>query len=91
MQEDFAEEIGSLDARVAHADGVGLVDFWSQQAGDEREEDFAEDGGPFLVVCRCEFGGEEGILQAGEGLVPDFAAGVEALGAEGLEDGGPVC
>ena len=91
MQEDLAEQIGGLDTRIAHADGVGLVDFWSQQAGDEREEHFAEDGGPFLVVCRCEFGGEEGILQAGEGLVADFAAGVEALGAEGLEDRGPVC
>ena len=56
MQEDFAKEISSLDARIAHADGVGLVDFWSKQAGDEREEDFAEDGGPFLVICRCEFG-----------------------------------
>lgn len=91
MQEDFAEEISSLDARVAHADWVGLVDFWSKEAGDEREEDFAEDGGPFLVVCGGEFGGEEGILQAGEGLVADFAAGVEALGAEGFEDWGPVC
>ena len=51
MQEDLAEEVRSLDARIAHADGVDLVDFWSQQAGDEREEDLAEDGGPFLVVC----------------------------------------
>ena len=91
MQEDFAEEISSLDACVAHADGVSLVDFWSEEAGDEGEEDFAEDGGPFLVVCGGEFGGEEGVLKAGEGLVADFAAGIEALGAEGFEDGGPVC
>lgn len=62
MQEDFAEEVSSLDAGVAHADGVGLVDFWSEEAGDEREEDFAEDGGPFLVVGGSEFGGEEGVL-----------------------------
>ena len=43
------------------------------------------------MVCGCEFGGEERILQTGEGLVADFAAGIEALGAEGFEDGGPVC
>jgi hypothetical protein len=39
-----------------------LVDFWAEEASDEWEEDFAEDGGPFLVVGGGEFWGEERIL-----------------------------
>lgn len=76
MQEYFAEQISGLDARIAHTDGICLVDFWSEQASDEWEENFAKDGGPFLVVGGGEFRGEERILQAGEGLVADFAAGI---------------
>ena len=50
MQEDVAKEAGSLDASLTHSDWVGAVDLGPEEAGDEREEDFAEDGGPFLVV-----------------------------------------
>lgn len=90
MQEDFAKEISGLNARVGHADGICLVYFRAEEAGDEGKEDFGEDGGPFAVVGGREGGGEEGVLQAGDCLVADFAAGVEALGAEGFEDWGPV-
>lgn len=81
MQEDLAQQRRSLNSRLAHAHRVRLVDFRFHQAGDEREEDFPEDGGPFLVVGGGELGAEERALQAGEGLMPDLAAGIEALGA----------
>lgn len=42
------------------------------------------------MVGGGEFGGKECALEPGEGLVTDFAAGVDTLGAEGAEDGGPV-
>ena len=79
-----------MDASVTHAYGVCLVDFWPEEAGDEGKEDFGEDGGPFLVGGRGEFWGEEGGLERGEGLMADLAAGIEALSAEGFENGGPV-
>lgn len=42
------------------------------------------------MLGRCEIVGEERALERGEGLLSDFAAGVEALMREGLEDGGPI-
>lgn len=70
-----------MDARVAHAYGICLVDLGAEEAGDQREKDLAEYSGPFLVVGGGKFGGEEGVLKARYCLVADFAAGVEALGA----------
>lgn len=57
---------------------------------DKGEKHFAEDGGPLLMVGGREFGGEKCMLEPGEGLVPDFTAGIDTLGAHGAEDGGPV-
>lgn len=67
-----------------------MVDFRLKELCDEGHEDFTEDGGPFLVVRRGEVVGEEGALERAEGLLADFAAGVQALMREGLEDWGPV-
>jgi hypothetical protein len=67
-----------------------LVDFRLEQLRDEREEDFGEYRGPFFVIGGGEVVGEEGALERGEGLLADFAAGVETLVGEGFEDGGPV-
>ena len=90
MQENLAQQRRGLHSRLAHAHRIRLVDFRLHQAGDESEEDFPKDGCPSLVVCGGELGAEERALQAGEGLMTDLAAGVEAWGAQGLEDGGPV-
>lgn len=57
---------------------------------DKGEEHLTEDGGPFSVISRGEFRGEESALEPGEGSVPDFAAGIDTLGAEGAEYGRPV-
>jgi len=42
------------------------------------------------MVGGGEFGGEECALEPGEGLMPNFAAGIDPLGAERAEDGRPV-
>ena len=69
---------------------VGLVDLWFEQLVDEREEDFAEDLGPFGVVWRGEVWSLQAALQRGEGVLADFATWVDALRCEAAEDGRPV-
>lgn len=90
MQEDATEEGSGADASLAHPAGVGLVDFRLQQADDQREEHLAKDGRPLRMVACGELGGEQRALEGRKGLLPDLAAGVDALRREGLEDGGPV-
>lgn len=79
MQENFTQQLRHGDPRLAHTLWISLVDFRFKQAFDERKEDFGEDGGPFLMVCRGEFGGLEGALEAGEGAAADTPVGVFAL------------
>lgn len=81
-----------MHARVGHAQGIGLVDFGFEEADEERKQDFGEDGVEFvgLVGGGGEGGREQRALQAGEGLVPHLAAGVDALGGEGVQDREPV-
>ena len=50
MQENFAKQIGGLHPRVAHADGVCLVYFWSEESTYQGKEDFAKDCCPFLMI-----------------------------------------
>lgn len=91
VQEHFAQQGCGAHARLAHAQRIRLVHFWLEELSDEREEDFAEYRGPFFVRGGREVVGEEGALERGEGLLADFAAGVETLVREGFEDGRPVC
>lgn len=57
MQENFAEESGCADSRFAHTERIGLVHFWFEELGNEWDEHFTEDGGPFLVVRRGKISG----------------------------------
>lgn len=90
VQEDLAEEGGGLDTGFGHTYRVELVYFGFEEAEDQGEEDFAEDGGPFVVIGGGKFGGLEGTLERGHGLVTDFSAGVYALDRKGVENWGPV-
>ena len=56
-----------------------MVDFWFEELGDERDEDFAEDGRPFFMVRGSEICGKKGTLEGREGLLTEGATGVEAL------------
>lgn len=91
MQENLTQQLSHRNPRLAHAHRIRLVDFGFEQALDQGEEDFGEDGGPFVVVGGGEFGGLEGALEAGEGAAADGAMRVLALHAQAGEDGGPVC
>jgi hypothetical protein len=51
MQEDLAKQRSSLNSSLTHANGIRRVDFRFEESQDEREEDFPEDGGPFLVFA----------------------------------------
>lgn len=90
MQENLAQQLRHTHPCFAHTLQIGLVDFRFEQAFDKREENFGENGGPFLVVCGGEFGGLEGALKAGEGAAADGTVRVFALHAEAFKDGGPV-
>ena len=50
MEEDLAQERRRLDAALAHTHRVRLVGFGLEELKDQREEDFAEYGCPFVVV-----------------------------------------
>ena len=78
------------DARLAHAVPVGGVHLRLEQLEDEREEDLAEDGGPFAVVCGCELRREQRALQGGKREVTNVAARIGTLRCESLKDGKPV-
>lgn len=91
VQKHLTQQRGSPDSRLAHAQRIRLVHLRFKELVDEREEDFAKDRGPRLVVRGREVCGEKGALHGGEGLLADCAAWVEALVCEGFEDGGVVC
>lgn len=50
MQEHFTQQRSSANPSLAHAQRVGLVDFWLEQLCDQGKEDFAEYRCPFFVV-----------------------------------------
>lgn len=76
MQKDPTQQRRGPDPRLAHPGGVGGIDLRLQQLVDQREEHLAENRRPLFVLGRGEVLGQQGALQRGEGLVPDFAARV---------------
>jgi len=90
MQKYFAQQCRRSDPRLAHAQRITLVDFWLEELCDEWDKNFAENGSPFGVVWGGKRVGEERALHSAEGLLANFAAGIETLMREGFEDRGPV-
>ena len=50
VQEDLAEEGGSLDACFGHTNRVELVYFRFEETKNKGKKDFAEDGGPLVMI-----------------------------------------
>jgi hypothetical protein len=63
MQENLAQQSGSPDAGLAHTQRIRLVDFWFEKLGDERDQYFAENRGPFSVFRGGEIVGKKGALE----------------------------
>ena len=55
VQEDLAQQCGGLYPRVAHTARVILENLRFQETTDEREQNIAEDGSPFVMVFACQF------------------------------------
>lgn len=78
LQKDLAEQCARAQTSFAHAVGIPAEHLRLEQLLQEREEDAFKDDRQVDVGILEDFGSEKSALQAGDGVLSEFARGVQA-------------